>query len=321
MSHAIKEPKEDTRSFLGRQVDQTGSLLLVWLITFLLMANLIGKPATALIFSIPLIVAEALVFKKFLRIRRQKKQNQRRLWLAGQKIIKNFKSMDPESEFKPYVREIIAGLAGFQNLRLISKEDNAVDPDKWGIDLVGDYRGIPVAIQCKYPEGENKISPQDIRAFAGALKSEEFKNGLLVTWGEFEPGATRVAAELSRKGINIKLIGRYRLIEMARQSNQDVNPGGQTGLGADFLTAAGKQRTMSLTTLKDTILSSRSKAKSYFSYGLLLYGGYILMRETTKLSLLYLGFAMLNFLLGAGCLSLGRDVEDKDPLASFGSDK
>lgn len=320
MNYIIKEPKEDTRSFLGRQVDWVGTLLLVWLLTLLLITNISGKLTTSLMCSIPLLVVEALVIRKFLHIRRQKKQNQRRLWLACQKMIRKFKKMDPEREFKPYVREIFAGLAGFQNVRLIPDEGKGNDIKKWGVDLVSDYRGAPLAIQCKYPEGDQKITTHDIRAFAGALKLAGFKNGLLVTCGEFGPGAARVVTELSRKGINIKLIGRYRLMDLARQAGSGGIPTEPAGPGMSFLTAGGN-RTRIFAALKDTIFSSRTKAKSYFLYGLLLYAGFILMRGTTKLSLIYLFFAVLNLMLGACCLYLGRSMEDKDPLAGLGSEK
>lgn len=316
MIYSIKEPKEDKRSFLGRQVDWAGGLFLIWLLTFFFIASLTAKPATALISSIPLLAAEALVFKKYLQIRSKKKQHQRRLWSAGQKMIKKFKSMDPESEFKPYVLEVIAGLNGFQNVRLVSLENKLGAHGQWDFDFIGDYRGAKVAILCKYPAGDNKISPNVIRTFAGALKLEEIKNGLIVSCGEYEPGVARVAAELSRKGINIKLIGRNKLIELSKQSNPDGPAEQQNALKTAPLTAG--KLTMSFTTIKDTILSSRPKAKSYFSYGLLLYAGYILLSGTTKLSLIYLAFAVMNFLLGAGCLYLGRNFEDKDPLAGLG---
>ncbi|MDD4170253.1 MAG: restriction endonuclease [Desulfotomaculaceae bacterium] len=319
MAYIIKEPKEDTRSFLGRQVDQIGALLLVWLITFLLMANFTGKLTTALTFSIPLLVFEALVLRKFLHIRLQKKQNKRRRWLAGQRMIKNLKNMNPESEFKPYVHKIIAGLPGFQNVLVPEEGKGSEEVKNWGIDLVSDYHGTPVAIQCKYPEGDREITPSDIRALAGALKLEGFKNGLLVTCGEFGPGAARVATELSRKGMNIKLIDRYKLMDLARQAGFDGIPAEQSGPGTPLTTRGNRNRIVAA--LKDTIFTSRTKAKSYFLYGLLLYGGYILMRGTTNLSLIYLAFAVLNLLLGACCLYLGRSVDDKDPLAGLGADK
>ncbi|MDD3654933.1 MAG: restriction endonuclease [Desulfotomaculaceae bacterium] len=319
MAYTIKEPKEDTRSFLGRQVDRVGTLLLVWLITFLLIANLTENLTTALMFSIPLLVAEVLVLRKFWQIRLQKRQNRRRYWLAGQKIIRNLKNMHPESEFKPYVREIIASLPGFQNVVLNPVDgEGSEEVKKWGIDLTGDYHGTPVAIQCKYPEGDKEITSADIRAFAGSLKLEGFKNGLLVTCGEFGPGAARVAVELSQKGINLKLINRFRLIELARRAGRDGVSSEQAR--HEVTSDAGGNRARIITALKDTIFTNRTKAKSYFLYGLLLYGGYILMRGTSKLSLIYLAFAGLNLLLGACCLYLGRSIDDKDPLAGLGSD-
>jgi hypothetical protein len=76
-----------------------------------------------------------------------------------------------------------------------------------------------------------------------------------------------------------------------------------------------------LSALQDSAFSSRKKAKGYFWYGLLLLGGYFLLKSTSALSLVYLFFAVLNLLLGAGSLYFGRSVEELDPLEGFNPEK
>jgi len=320
MVYKIKEPKKDTRSALGRRVDVLVGLFLIWLVSFMLLANLTGKLITALVSSIPLLAAEALVLQKFLNIRERRRQLQRRLWLAGQKLMEDISKMDPQKEFKNYVRDIIAGLPGFQGVKLKPAKEKGTAGEERGIDIRGFYKGVPVAIQCRRPEGDKKITPSDIRAFAGAMQVKGYKNGLFITSGEFGLGTARVVAELSRKGINIKPVNRYGLMELARRANSGAFQNGEPNSGGSS-PAARERLSAAVTILRDSIFSSREKAKSYFLFGLLLYGGYLLLRNTTYLSMVYLFFATLNVLMGAACLYLGRGVEERDPLKGLGPDE
>jgi len=310
MVYKIKEPKKDSRSVLGRRVDILAGLFLIWLVSFLLLANLTGTLITALITSIPLLAAEAMVIQKFLNIKEQRRQLQHRLWLAGQKL------MEDKKEFKNYVYDIIAGLPGFQRVELEpAMEKSAGEKEKKVIDIKGIYKGIPIAIQCKCPEEDKKITPSDILAFAGVLQEKGYKNGLFITSGEFGLGTTRVVTNLSRKGINVKLVNHYVLMDLARRANSGIFQNVESN------PAAGEKQSTAIEVLRDSVFSSRGKAKSYFSLGLLLYGGYLLLRSTSSLSLIYLFFAVWNVLMGVTCLYLSRGIEETDPLKGLGPDK
>lgn len=56
------------------------------------------------------------------------------------------------------------------------------------------------------------------------------------------------------------------------------------------------------------------KAKSYFLFGLVLYGGYMLLGGAGFLGSIYLFFALLNIFMGVVCLYLGfrRQMTNKD---------
>ena len=86
------------------------------------------------------------------------------------------------------------------------------------------------------------------------------------------------------------------------------------------MAGTGKRRAV-LTALRDSAFGSRKRAKSYFLYGLLLFAGYLLLKSSTALSLVYLFFAVLNFGFGAYSLFFGRQPEEIDPLEGLGQRK
>jgi len=319
MDYGRKEPKEDTRSVLGRRVDQLCGLLLIWLASFLLLTSLAGRLITAFLLSVPILVLEAVLLRKILNIIERKRQQRRRFWLAGNKFFEDISKMDPRNEFKLFVRKIIAGLPGFQAVSLKTSKKKKSGSGELGIDLECVYQGIPVAILCTRPDKDKKITSSDIRSFIAAMELEGYKNGLFVTTGECDPGVARVMTEFYRKGVNIKMINRYGLMKLALRAGLAAFQEEETVPKMSSLTA-GERRAAIINVLWDSVISY-GKAKSYFLFGLMLYGGYILMRGKPILSLFYLSFALLNILMGTACLYLGRSNWETDPLKGLGPDK
>lgn len=313
LRYYVQKPREDTRSVLGKRLDILVGLLLAWLAGFFLLVNFTGRPLVALALSMPLLGGEALLLKKWWELREKRRRLRQQLWLAGQKFMEDILKLDPQREFLPCVRDILAGLPGFQEIKLKEEKEKGSTGDKQGIDLEGLYKGVSVAVRCKRQEGDKKVDPEDLRAFAGALHLGGYKNGLFVTSGEFGNGVLRVVEEAARKGINIKPVDRYRLMDLARQAgsgvfrHEDAASPSAPGTTRERLETA-------LIAFRDLAFGSRKKARSYFLYGLLLYGGYILLKDSTLLGLFYLSFAVLNFLMGAGSLLFGKSLEEIDPL-------
>ena len=313
----LRKPKEDTRSMLGRTVDIVGGLLLVWLASFVLLANLTGRPAASLIMSVPVLAAAAFFLKKVSGLREKRRKYQQSLWLAGQKFMEDILQMNPQKDFRTYVRDILTRLPGFQQVNLKSEGKTGEQDHDQGYDLEAVYKGSPLAVHCRLLEAGNKALPGEIRAFAGALQLGGYKNGLFVTTGEFGPGVLPVIREFARRGINIKPVDRYRLMDLARQAGSAAFLGSAAVSGTTVETAGKKLRAALETaaaSLLESTFSSRKKAKSYFLYGILLYGGHFLLKDYAGLSLVYLFFAALNFLLAAGSIYFGKSLEEIDPL-------
>lgn len=308
------KPKEDTRSALGKRLDILVGLLVSWLIAFFLLVSITGQPANAFALSLLMLIVETLLLNKVLQIRERKRQIQQKLYLAGKKFSEDIQNMDPKKQFPHYVGDILIRLPGFQ-LKIIEEKEDTTGESR-GFDLEGTYKGVPLGVLCLHKAGV-EVTPAEVRAFAGALHLAGYSNGILVTTGDFAPGVRRVVGEAARKGIRIKPVSRYGLAELARQA------GCSFFQKAEDVEAAGtRTRTsMALETLRDSVFSSRKKAKSYFIYGLLLLAGYYLLKGTSALSLVYLFFAVLNLLLGAGSLYFGRSVEDLNPLEGFNPEK
>ena len=312
------KPKEDTRSALGRRLDMVVGLLVGGLVAFFLLVNITGQPANAAALSLLLLIVEALLLKKVLHVKERRRRLQKQLYLAGKKFSEDIVSMEPKSQFPLYVCDILTRLPGFQ-LR-VKAEKGEPAGDNRGFDLEGTYKEVPLGVWCLHQVGI-EVTPADVRAFAGALHLAGYNNGLLVTTGDFAPGVRRVVDEAVRKGIRIKAVTRYGLAELARQAGCGVFQSTEAVPEVVPRTIPKKKPLMMLAALQDSVFSSRKKAKSYFIYGLLLLAGYFLLKGTSALSLVYLFFAVLNLLLGAGSLYYGRSVEELDPLEGFNPEK
>lgn len=289
------------RSLLGRRFDQLCGLFLIWLVSFLLLASLIGNLLLALGLSIPLFALEAMLLRKFLPAFADKRQARRNFWLNGQKFLDNISRMSTE-EYKLAILELFSQVPHFSNV--LRREEAE-------IDFSAVYREAPVAIKCL----QSRITPTMLRSFVDALILDGYKNGILVTTAEYHLSVTRALKEISTKGIKIKLIDRYALMRLALRGEYGGRVA-EADVKADKLVATKPRRQAVFTALSDSIFRFE-KAKSYFLFGLLLYGGYMLMRDVFWLGLFYLLFALLNICLGLICLYLGRSIAVSDPLQGF----
>lgn len=310
LARYYRKPKDDARSNLGKKVDGIIRLLLVWAVSFLVLANITGQPVLALAISLPLLILQAFVLKWLREKRESQRMLQQSMWLSGQKFIDKLLKMDPEKEYKPFIRDILAGLPGFQEVRLQSEEGGPAG-GKQGLDLVGTYKEKPVAVRCLLREADKKTGPGDIRSFAGALQLGGYSNGLLITSGDFDEGVLPAVREAERKNVRIKLVNRYKLMDLARQSG--AGPFQSEEASQARPKSADEKKTVR-DALRDLVFGSRKKARGYFIYGLFLFAGYFLLKGSTLLSMVYLFFGALNFLLAAVTLYLCQNIEEMDPL-------
>lgn len=318
LRYFFQKPKEDARTKIGKSVDYICGLLLVWLAGFLLLLNLTGRPAYSLAISLLLLAAEAALLKNVLKKRDKRRKIQQGFWLAGQRFMDDIHRLHPIREFKPYIRDMLNSLPGFQELTLRTDRKKR---HKWDgrIDMKGIYKGVPLGVKCSRPDGNMKVSPDEVRSFAGALQGEGLKNGLYITSGDFDAGVAQVSRESFRGGAKIMLVNRYGLVDLARQAGCGVFREDLDLSGAS--SASKRRRQNSFDVFLDSAFGTRKKAKSYFLYGLLLYGGYLILKDTTTFSLIYLLFTVINLLLGAGSMLFGKTFDQIDLLAGLGPEK
>jgi peptidoglycan/xylan/chitin deacetylase (PgdA/CDA1 family) len=160
------KPKEDSRSSFGKRVDVLVGSFLIWLASFLVLSSLTNRPAASLALSLPLLVIEVLVLQRYRSLRERRFRLEQRLYHAGQKFLGEVSKMDPQREFCPYLRDLLAKLPGFEEVRLKGEKDQKGGQGNQGIDLEGVYQGSRVAVRCVLQEGDKKVLPDDIRDFA-----------------------------------------------------------------------------------------------------------------------------------------------------------
>lgn len=314
LRYFIQKPREDDRTIIGKSVDYIGGLLLVWLAGFLLLLNLTHKPAASLTISLLLLAAEAVILKKVLEKRDKRRKIQQGLWLAGQRFMDDIR-LNPGKDFANLIKDMLNNLPGFQGLNLRTDKKKQCQWDDL-IDMKGIFKGVPLGVKCLRQEKDRRVTPEEISSFFSALQGAGLKNGLFITNGDFAAGVIQVTREAVSAGIKIMLVNRYGLIDLARQAGigvfrEDADTSGRA--------KAGNQRRMDV--FLDSVFGSRKKAKSYFWCGSLLYGGYLLLKGTAAFSLIYLFFAILNFLLGAGSLMFSKTLDQVDPLAGLEPEK
>ncbi|MEG3069602.1 MAG: restriction endonuclease [Candidatus Syntrophopropionicum ammoniitolerans] len=218
--------------------------------------------------------------------------------------------LHPQQGFAAPVKDLLGNLPGFAQLNLRHGEDKKA---RWNeqIDIKGLFKGAPVGIKCLYQEGEQPVTPLAVSSFFNALDDAGLKNGLFITSGDFAAGVAQVTRQATRAGIKIMLVNRYGLIDLARRAGIGVFGEEDHGLGK---TKSENHRR--LDAFIDTVFDSRKKVRNYFWCGLLLYGGYLLLKDTTSFSLIYLVFAVINLLLG-GSLLFSRTLGQADPLTAL----
>ena len=166
--------------------------------------------------------------------------------------------MDPQREFCPYLRDLLAAL-GFEEVRLTGGQGSQ------GVDLEGVYQGSRVAVRCVLQEGDKKVLPDEIREFTRALQQGGYQHGLYITNGEFETGVISAVREAERKGVQVKPVNKYRLMELARLAGRVFR---KTACRGRSLAVSGKRAAI-LTALRDSAFGSRKRARAIL-YGLLL---------------------------------------------------
>ncbi|CAL2076597.1 restriction endonuclease [Tenacibaculum sp. 190524A02b] len=92
-----------------------------------------------------------------------------------------------------------------------------------GIDVVlGNSSEKMIGVQVK--RYKNKIKVEQIRAFAGALLLNGYKNGIFVTTSDYQPGAIKASEIFKTKTLPIKLINSdkfYDALKISQKSNSD----------------------------------------------------------------------------------------------------
>jgi hypothetical protein len=308
------QPKEDTRSILGQRLDLFMVLLVSWLVIFFLLLNFTGLPVNAALIALALVALEALLLNKKLQAVKSKRQLQKELYQAGQKFNEAILNMEPQ-QFILCVRDI---LASFPEVHLQANPATGILAEHRNFDLLGTYREHPLGVWC-LKRAEENVTPGEVRDFVQELDKEGFKQGILVTTGQYAPGVKRVLVEAGRQGITVKCLTRYGLAELARQAGYGAFKGVINTPASLSGTVAPKQ-VITLADLREVVFT-RKKAKYYFLSGLFLLGGYFLLKSMSLLGLFYLAFAVLNLALALGSLYWGKGVDEMAPLEDYCPEK
>jgi len=308
-----RQPRADNRSALAKFIDFYGGLLVLGVVTALIILKLAGNLLLAVFPTLAAIGLEVWL-TMFLRRRKEAREiMHKRMWLAGRECMNAILKIEQGRKFKEFIKDVLARQDGFEKM-YVTKAAGGGEPGDSGIDIRGFYMAQPVAVRCiRLEETDKKIGGEAVKEFIGSLAVENIKNGILITTGRFSRQCYEVVEELKGK-YELVLVNGLGLIELARRAGVDAFPSEEV---VDRLLREEKEKenTGEKLSLK-SFYNDRRKAVLYFSAAFLL-GLVVLMQPKTFLSAIYLGFAVLNIVLGVLCIIFDRVKEDAEPLAGF----
>ncbi|GAW90931.1 restriction endonuclease [Calderihabitans maritimus] len=287
--------RKDPRSKLARWVDIYLGGVLLWILSFLVLRARTGDGFWALLLSSGLVVAAYWIVRHREKKRKELRERNYRLWIAGKKCIENMRLLE-RGLFCHLVGDILRNLDGFEKIQ---------PAQGTGLDLTGYYRGVPVAVWCaNLRDEEEMVSSTELRNFVGAMAVEGYRNGILVTTGGFSPEVYKTVKKI-RNRYRITLVDQNKLVEWAATARSEVYPTGE----ALERVLETEIETEAKSSWLDLFLADPRKASSYLKVGLILFLFWLLSGQGLAFKSFYLIGAFANFFLSAAVWVINWPLE------------
>ena len=288
----------DKGTSLARWLDYGILLLVVWLFAFLLLEQVAGSPVRALAISVAVPAVGIYVITRRNRRQAELKHNIRVIQAVGKKCLAELENM-PARHFTDLVRELLSS-RGIILEAPASKSDSN--------DFLGRHNDTPVTVRCLPNRAGTKVSAREVSEFVGTLASLEYKRGVIVAAGEFDPETSAIKARVAHT-FQLEFIDLTGLADLARQVRHPVFP--DHAVGETLLQESRKKAQLfSTARLRQLLFGTRAKAKTYMFTSVVLMSFYLLQNELV-FAPLYFYLALFNLILALACLKYAPAGEKK----------
>ncbi|NHM28386.1 restriction endonuclease [Desulfofundulus sp. TPOSR] len=301
------KPKEDSRNCIARWLDFYGTLLILWLLSFMFLTTFWpGK--IALCFSLALVSSTGLLAAKIQKKRFQTETIYRRIRSLAEKYREKLKHFRTAEELASFLWPILESLPQFEQARPKGRKRDKTAKVPAGV-IQATYRNVPVLVEF-IPADQSPVDVSAVHNLVRTMKKQGYQYALLVTPGEFAPSTRRLVASL-RSQYRIALVPEKELLYLVAQAEKIKE-------STDQITAEKTISLPSLSAFKRVALDYK-KGRAYLTAGALLTGFHFLLGINNPVGKAYLFLAAVNLVLAVFCLVFGEretappDLHDLQP--------
>jgi hypothetical protein len=200
--------------------------------------------------------------------------------------------MDPGSEFKILMTQVLNGLDCFSEVHPCTPGASA------RFDLTGKFKDFPVVVMCNRYKKENEVGKSELVKFAADMKTAGVTRGIFLSTSSFSEWALDYVHSIKGE-LRIVLVDKIKLLEWIRLSGHSVYPDEEKAKELEH-TKRMQERMVSLQKREN---QNKRLMQAFFMVSIYLTVLSFLMRQWLQNWMLYLYFlvAVVNLLLGFTC--------------------
>ncbi|WP_066635829.1 restriction endonuclease [Desulfolucanica intricata] len=306
------KPHDNKQNLITKFLQLFTSLTTIWVITALYMLSAWGNSLSVVVITLFLFVVEYKLIKTYTKIKQKKHTDRKKIWMAGNKCLESIDQLN-NNEFIKIVKEILINTGGFSKIT-----DNKFKDKAPGIDLIGFFNNVPIAISCKKTDPNIKLTVRYLHEMTNALDKLGYKSGIIVTNGIIGHN-TKAIAEKFNKTYALTLLDRYQLVEYARKAKHKIFPSPQ--VVEQLVIAEEEQKTEEKIPIKNRLIGHRHKALHYFTAAIILVIMYRLIEGVSLFGVIYLLFALINIILGVISIFHGKSNYEVEVIRAINANK
>lgn len=282
--------KKDNRGWLAQKIDYLSIRLVFFVVVGFFVSSRASMNWALSVATLGTIVLHLLLSKSE-KAREKRLFKAERDYLVRSHTYEQLMKMDPGSEFRILLAQVLNGLDGFSEIRPL---DSALDHGKF--DLVGKFKDCPIVVKCNRYKKENEVCKTELADFVKQLKDTGITRGIFLSTSGFSEWAVDYVHSIKTEGLRIVLVDKVKLLEWIRLSGHPVFPDEEKAKELETIKQMEERRV----SLQKREKQNKRLMQTFFMVCAYLTILSLLMRQWLVHWMLYLYFAVaiLNLLLG-----------------------
>jgi len=290
----LAPPKEDGRGRLAKTIDYLAVRVLFFLMLVVVVSTMFSINAALLCAA-----GGTALLHHFLnrseRSRQARKAEAYRDYIVRSHTYEQLMKMDPGSEFKILVAQVLNGLDCFSEVQ----PPNSNQFNKF--DLIGKFKDFPIVIMCNRYKKENQVGKSELVRFAENMKSAGVTRGIFLSTSSFSEWALDYVHSIKSE-LRIVLVDKEKLLEWIRVSGHAIYPDSEKAKELED----AKRMQERMVSLQKRETQNKRLMQAFFLVSVYLTVLSFLMWQWLQPWMLYLYFAVAvaNLILGFVCYAL-----------------